>query len=67
MNLDSSKVTCLINRCKKNNQVSKNTLELLDWMLAIDFDVSKIPAAGNFLPEEHLQKTRLIKDRFKLF
>jgi hypothetical protein len=44
MSLASSKVTCLINRCGKNNRVSKNTLDLLDWMLAIDFDVSKIPA-----------------------
>jgi hypothetical protein len=34
---------------------SKNSLELVDWMLAIDFDVSHIPASIDFLLETDLK------------
>jgi hypothetical protein len=30
-------------RAKKGKAFSKHTPELLDWMLAIDYDVSKLP------------------------
>jgi hypothetical protein len=47
-------VIYLTDRCKENNHVPKGTLELLDWMLAIDFDVSRMPAAPIFSLLEHL-------------
>jgi hypothetical protein len=37
---------------KKIRIVSKTSLKLVDWMLAIDFDVSQFPAWVDFLLEE---------------
>jgi hypothetical protein len=36
---------------KKRRMASKSSLELVDGMLAIDFDVSQIPASIDFLLE----------------
>jgi hypothetical protein len=55
MYLNPFSVIDLHNGSKKRRIASKSSLELVDWVLAIDFDLSTIPASADYLLETDLK------------